>query len=84
VLNGKYPSFGTREWVIYPAYLMGIIIRVNYRKVSFERYDCLGTVEKPAETQTSNQLARHLVKTPSSLSGGHAFESPAWTRNLAL
>jgi hypothetical protein len=33
-------------------------------------------VEKPAETQTSNQLASHLVKAPNSRSGGGEFEAP--------
>ncbi len=34
------------------------------------------TVEKPAETQTSIQLASHLVGAPNSRPGGHEFESP--------
>jgi hypothetical protein len=34
------------------------------------------TVQKPAETQTSSQLARHLVRVPNSRSEGHEFVSP--------
>ncbi len=37
------------------------------------------TVEKPAETQTSIQLASHLVRVPNSWSGGHEFESNSWS-----
>jgi hypothetical protein len=33
-------------------------------------------VEKPAEIQSSIQLACHLVRLPNSRSGGHEFESP--------
>jgi hypothetical protein len=42
------------------------------------------TVEKPAKTQTSIQLASHLVKAPTSRSGGHEFESPIWRELGAL
>jgi hypothetical protein len=41
-----------------------------------KRYGRMSTVEKPAETQTSIQLASHLVRAPNSRSGGHEFESP--------
>jgi hypothetical protein len=39
-------------------------------------------VEKPAEIQSSIQLASHLVRVPKSLSGGREFESLVWTRAL--
>jgi hypothetical protein len=35
-----------------------------------------GGVGKPAETQTSIELASYSVRVPNSRSGGHEFESP--------
>jgi hypothetical protein len=37
-----------------------------------------------AETQTSIQLASHLVRAPNSGSGGHEFESPMRRESIAL
>ncbi len=42
------------------------------------------TVEKPADTQTSIQLASHLLRVPNSGSRGHEFESPVWLEHGAL
>ncbi len=36
-------------------------------------------INKPAETQTSNQLASFLVRASNYCSEGHEFESPVWT-----
>jgi hypothetical protein len=49
---------------------------LNQAHVQYQGGTRGSTVEKPAETQTSIQLASHLVRAPNSWPGGHEFEFP--------
>jgi hypothetical protein len=49
---------------------------INQAHVQYQSGTGGKNVEKPAEAQTSIQLASHLVRAPNSRAEGHEFESP--------